>query len=726
MAVVTTNLGTITAYGDAVAAGYTGTKAQWQALMANYATVGQQAAQDAQTASQAAQTATTKAGEASQSATAAAASAASITTPDATLTQAGVAADAKATGDEISDLKEELDKIESPTRNLWNYGDQTFLGTKIYPVNFPAGTYTFSAIPVSDDVQASTCRVRISKGDDFSSANILATFNLSRNTRNAYTFTVTDPIKCIELEASNTVGSSSGDTATFSNIQIESGSNMTEYVPHVTATDYLVRESVIMPFTDNKPVNVLLFGVKNDGSEDVSTLVNVLTEKYPLYFPAGIYKVSNQIKLKNSIYGAGISRYNRVDENYTWFVSDIDNPTAPLTSVFKIESNRTESITGINIMLNSYENGIDIYYTQIYTKINNVNISKIRGHGIFAYRTTDQNTGSRLLFIDDVSLFGADDYPTISVGIRFSSQIGDCRITNTEIMGTKVGVYLGNGIIYMSNTHIWCGPLAGQDNGNWWADTIGIKCSEGNRLIASNLYLDTCHHALEMLGNGGNTTIQNLIYAEDASVSNSSANDSVLIYTAENMARVGINGGFVNLRPDCKLSKLYNMSNPNLYITDLVTVGDYTINPTNADKFNQEIRTTDYSVLIQDDETDKYVEIFHIPVYNADGMASVSFTYENGNVCAMNIKTEGTSISFDMDNGTDATFYYKYNATDGLIVYQSSTLSDDTLVDVGCRFSRGFTPANYALIRRRTPNPTGNNEYVRESLTSATGLTQIT
>ena len=112
MAVVTTNLGVITAYGDAVAAGYAGTKAQWQALMANYATVGQQAAQDAQTASQAAQTATTKAGEASQSATAAAASAASITTPDATLTQAGVAADAKATGDELSELKEGLQDLQ--------------------------------------------------------------------------------------------------------------------------------------------------------------------------------------------------------------------------------------------------------------------------------------------------------------------------------------------------------------------------------------------------------------------------------------------------------------------------------------------------------------------------------------------------------------------------------------------------------------------------------------
>ena len=137
MAVVTTNLGVITAYGDAVAAGYTGTKAEWQALMANYATVGQQAAQDAQTASQAAQTATTKAGEASQSATRAKNAAASITTPDATLTQAGVAADAKATGDEISDLKEGLqdkaDKEEldilvngySGGENLFNPDDAT-------------------------------------------------------------------------------------------------------------------------------------------------------------------------------------------------------------------------------------------------------------------------------------------------------------------------------------------------------------------------------------------------------------------------------------------------------------------------------------------------------------------------------------------------------------------------------------------------------------------------
>ena len=92
MAVTTTNLGVITAYGDAVAAGYTGTKAEWQALMASYATVGQQAVDaknaavaakntavsKATEATTAASTATTKANEASASAESIAESAAQI------------------------------------------------------------------------------------------------------------------------------------------------------------------------------------------------------------------------------------------------------------------------------------------------------------------------------------------------------------------------------------------------------------------------------------------------------------------------------------------------------------------------------------------------------------------------------------------------------------------------------------------------------------------------
>lgn len=116
MAVTTTNLGVITAYGDAVAAGYTGTKAEWQTLMASYATVAEEAndakddavaAKDtavskATEATTAANTATTKANEASASAQSIAQSASQI---------------AQNTSD-ISELKEETDQIINATVSL--------------------------------------------------------------------------------------------------------------------------------------------------------------------------------------------------------------------------------------------------------------------------------------------------------------------------------------------------------------------------------------------------------------------------------------------------------------------------------------------------------------------------------------------------------------------------------------------------------------------------------
>lgn len=257
MAVVTTNLGTITAYGDAVAAGYTGTKAQWQALMANYATVGQQAAQDAQTASQAAQTATTKAGEASQSATDAAASAASITTPDATLTQAGVAADAKATGDEISDLKEDLSAIEKPSRNLYEIDpsykstlggitveastNQVIVrGTATANVSFVLPTvfemtanqkYTFSGCPDGGGENTYRMDVRNETSDSLAS-----TASYDYGSGFAGYFSTTKRIRLgIRVVSGTTID------ATFKPMILEGEMLGTDFIPHLTAYDDIAR-----------------------------------------------------------------------------------------------------------------------------------------------------------------------------------------------------------------------------------------------------------------------------------------------------------------------------------------------------------------------------------------------------------------------------------------------------------------------------------------------------
>ena len=55
-------------------------------------------------------------------------------------------------------------------------------------------------------------------------------------------------------------------------------------------------------------LNVLDLGVKNDGSADISEIVNTHTAKGTLYFPAGIYKVAKPLWLKQPICGDGYAR----------------------------------------------------------------------------------------------------------------------------------------------------------------------------------------------------------------------------------------------------------------------------------------------------------------------------------------------------------------------------------------------------------------------------------
>ncbi|KRN58787.1 glycosyl hydrolase family 28-related protein [Limosilactobacillus secaliphilus] len=62
----------------------------------------------------------------------------------------------------------------------------------------------------------------------------------------------------------------------------------------------------------SEPVDVLTFGVKNDGTQDCSKLVNEQTKIHVLYFPAGKYLASEQLDIYHNLYGevgpAGMSK----------------------------------------------------------------------------------------------------------------------------------------------------------------------------------------------------------------------------------------------------------------------------------------------------------------------------------------------------------------------------------------------------------------------------------
>lgn len=85
----------------------------------------------------------------------------------------------------------------------------------------------------------------------------------------------------------------------------------------------LLIHGVLSAVTSSGAVNVLTLGVKNDGSEDVSAIVNAATEKDALFFPAGIYRIAKPIWLKHPICGEGYLRTDRIEPFRTCFVSDI-------------------------------------------------------------------------------------------------------------------------------------------------------------------------------------------------------------------------------------------------------------------------------------------------------------------------------------------------------------------------------------------------------------------
>lgn len=114
-------------------------------------------------------------------------------------------------------------------KNLWANGDIS--GTAYVSVSLknplPAGSYTFSAVVNSSDTDATGCLV-----NDITNNTQLGLIARSTGTeRKSITFTLAQPTSEIALYASITYAQSTGDTFSFTDIQIEKGTTATSYAP---------------------------------------------------------------------------------------------------------------------------------------------------------------------------------------------------------------------------------------------------------------------------------------------------------------------------------------------------------------------------------------------------------------------------------------------------------------------------------------------------------------
>ena len=340
-------------------------------------------------------------------------------------------------------------------------------------------------------------------------------------------------------------------------------------------------------------VNVLSLGAKNDGTADVSAIVNAATEKDALFFPAGLYKVAKPLWLKHGIRGEGYSRSHKVDSSRTWFISDIDCADGSV-GIVNFSGNVQVGVERIAMKCRSAECGISITgcVQNTYTFISQVGVYDGRATGVKVV-----GRGSRPVFIQDFTMWGASGHPEDSVGITVRGPC-DCRLSNIEIMGTRIGLEALCGHVYGDNLHLWTGCMGGRDNGTWWKGTRGLVLGEGVHFSGSQIYPDTSYYAIEQLGKGGCCEISNLMYWEDESIKVSPEKTGEFYHREPgSTAKLVVNGGLIGVvgtdENPCWMKKVYA---PEAEVRGVVVESEYAIATNNLDRLCFSGALPDYTV----------------------------------------------------------------------------------------------------------------------------------
>ncbi len=388
-------------------------------------------------------------------------------------------------------------------------------------------------------------------------------------------------------------------------------------------------------------LDILTLGAKNDGSVDVSEIVNTNTEKGTLYFPAGIYKVSKPIYLKNPIRGAGYARVPKVDATRTWFISEIAC-TNGAVGVLNFGGKVRVNVENLNIKCASAECGIKIdnCLQQTTTFIDKVGIYNVTGTGLHV-----KGSGSRPIFAQNMSIFGAFDYPEPSEGITLDGPV-DCRLSNIEIMGTRVGLNLRGGYTYGDNLHIWTGPLKGRDNGTWWKGTRGIILSGHAFFQGSEVYPDTCFYAIEQRSDNCSISLHNVMYWEDGSSRGAPDRNGKFFHAQPGVrGTLVMTGGLIGVGGhDQNEGWMRHVYSPGQQVRDVIIKSNYSICDKNLERLCLGGTLPDYTVDYREKGWCRVADIF---TRAATGACRAVLVRDNGAVWQIDVVKDATGkVSF--------------------------------------------------------------------------------
>ena len=404
-------------------------------------------------------------------------------------------------------------------------------------------------------------------------------------------------------------------------------------------------------------LNVLDLGAKNDGSEDVSAIVNEYSGTHALYFPAGRYLVAHPLTVCHPVVGEGYARFGVPDDTHTWLISAISHEdTDPLgeTGVIRFGGSGRFTVENLNIVCRSLECGIYIAPCVQATSVflDRVGIFDVRGYGVCAVKGSDvPGFASRPLFFNSMTIMGTADYPEISVGIYSGERIGDNRMSDIEIMGTRVGLRIEASFVYADNMHIWTGCLAGHDNGSWWEGTRGIVLGSADAsFMGENVYVDTAFSLFEFRSQRNMLSIHNFMSWEDGSVRGCPRHDARVFSIPEPLKgepAVDLTDGIIYVAGnDENPGKLADLTFPGIHarIRNVRILTDYRMNYENYRRFTfTRTGTPSYSGEAEAGDTDRYARIAAIVMDAERGACALRFTSDTGESAVIELAKRGAA-----------------------------------------------------------------------------------
>ena len=205
-----------------------------------------------------------------------------------------------------------IDKTIEETRNLWPFGDVKItaasgMATCMFPKPLPAGDYMVSALPAIKNEKATSAVFEFYNGQAGSGGVKVKSVTFKHGERGAKLAVLASDADRVYVNAGTNSSTSAGGTGTWRDIQIEEGDKATEYIPHLTAVDYVARSTVI-GFLDDP----------EDGKDYTADFQSILADRGVLRLGKGQWMISGLTMPENTaIIGSGNESVLVLDANAT-------------------------------------------------------------------------------------------------------------------------------------------------------------------------------------------------------------------------------------------------------------------------------------------------------------------------------------------------------------------------------------------------------------------------